>query len=52
MLKKLNGFLLTRKLNHNCLVKIRSFNSAKDRCMYDHARPTVQDFDPDHIILH
>ena len=52
MVKKLNGFLLTRKLNHKCLVKVRPFNSAKVRCMHDHAKPTVRDFDPDHIILH
>ena len=52
MVKKLNGFLLTRKLNHKCLVKVRPFNSAKVKCMHDHAKPTVRDFDPDHIILH
>ena len=52
MVKKINGFLLTRKLNHKCLVNVRPFNSAKVRCMYDHVKPTVRDFDPDHIILH
>ena len=52
MVKILNGFLLTRKLNHKCLVKVRPFNSAKVRCMHDHAKPTVRDFDLDHIILH
>ena len=52
MVKKLNGFLLTRKLNHKCLVKVRPFNSAKVRCMHDDVKPTVRDFDPDHIILH
>ena len=52
MVKKLNGFLLTRKLKHKCLVKVRPFDSAKVRCMYDNAKPTVRDFDPDHIILH
>ena len=35
MVKKLNGFLLTRKLNHKCLVKVQPFNSAKVRCMHD-----------------
>ena len=52
MVKKLNSFLLKQKLNHKCLVKVRPFNSAKMRCMHDHAKPTVRDFDPDHIILH
>ena len=52
ILKKLNGFLLTRKLNNKCLVKVRPFSSAKFRCMHDHMKPTVRDFNPDHIILH
>ena len=52
MVKKLNGFLLTRKLNHKCLAKVRPFISAKVRCMHDHVKPTVRDFNPDHIILH
>ena len=52
MVKKLNGFLLTRKLNHKRLVKVRPFNLAKVRCMHDHAKPTVRYFDLDYIILH
>ena len=52
MIKKLNGFLLTRKLSHKCRVKVRPFNLAKIRCMHYHAKPTIQDFNPDHIILH
>ena len=35
MVKKINGFLLTQKLNHKCLVKVQPFNSAKVRCMHD-----------------
>ena len=41
MVKKLNGFLLTRKLNHKCLVKVRPFSSAKVRCMHDHVKSSV-----------
>ena len=52
MVKKLNVFLLTKKLNHKCLVTARTFNSTKVRVMHDHTRPTVRDFNPDHIILH
>ena len=52
MLKKLNGFLLTGKLNHKCLVKVRPFSSAKARCMHDHVKPTVRDFNLHHIIPH
>ena len=50
MVKKLNGLLLTRKLNRKRLVKVRTFNLAKFRCMYDHAKPTVPEFDPNDII--
>ena len=52
MVKKLYGFLLTRKLKHKCLVKVRPFSSAKVRCMHDHVKPTIRDVNPDHIILH
>ena len=52
MVKKLNSFLLTRKLKNKCLVKVRQFSSAKVRCTQDHVKPTVRDFNPDHIILH
>ena len=52
MVKKVNGFFLTKDINHKCLVKVRSFSSAKTRCMHDHVKPTIRDFDPEHIILH
>ena len=51
MVKKLNSFFLTRKLNHKCLVKVRPFNLANVRCMYNHAKPTIRDLEPDNIIL-
>ena len=49
--KKLNGFLLTRKLKHKCFVKVRPFSSAKVKCMYDHVKSTIRDVNPDHVIL-
>ena len=45
--KKLFPYLVT-----SCLVKVQPFNSAKVRCMYDHAKPTLRDFDLDHIMSH
>ena len=51
MVKNVNGFLLTRKVNHKCLVKVRSFPGAKVRCLHDYVKPTIRDFHPDHIIL-
>ena len=49
---KLSDFLLTRKLNHKCLVKIQPFSSVKVRCMHDHLKPTAQEFNLDFSILH
>ena len=52
MVKNVNGFLLTRNLNHKCLVKVRSFSGAKVRCLHDYAKPTMRGFNPNQIILH
>ena len=43
MVKKVNGFYLTKDIKHKFLVKVRSFSSAKTRCMYDHAKPTIRE---------
>ena len=52
MVKKVNGFYLTRNIKHNFLVKVRPFSSAKTRCMYGHAKPRIRELNPEHIILH
>ena len=52
MVKKLNGYLLTKKVRHKFLVKVRPFSGAKVSCMVDHVKPTLRDDKPDHIILH
>ena len=52
MVKKVNGFFLTKDIKHKYLVKVRSFSSAKTRCMNDHVKPTICDFNPEHIIIH
>ena len=44
--------MITKKLRHKHLVKVRSFSSAKVRCMYDHVKPGIRDFNPEHTILH
>ena len=41
MAKKLNGYLLTRKIKHKHLVKVRSFSGAKISCMTDHVKLTL-----------
>ena len=40
IVKKLNGYLLTRKIKHKHLVKVRSFSGAKISCMKDHVKLT------------
>ena len=50
--KKLNGYLLTKYVSHKFLVKVRPFTGAKVSCMVDHAKPTIGDDKPDHVILH
>ena len=51
MVKKVNGFYLTRNIKHKFLVKVRPFSLTKTRCMYDHAKPTIRELNPEHIIL-
>ena len=52
MVKKVNGVLLTRNINHKFIVKVRSFPGAKVKCMTDYVKPTINDFDPEHIVIH
>ena len=52
MVKNVNGFLLTRNLDHKCLVKLLSFPGAIVRCLHDYAKPTIDDFNPNEIILY
>ena len=52
IVKNVNGYLLTKKLRHKKLIKTRSFSGAKVSCMYDHVKPTIREFNPNHIILH
>ena len=52
MIKKLNGYFLTKKVKHKYLIKVRSFSGAKVSCMVDHVKQTLRDYKPDHIILH
>ena len=52
MVKKLNVYLLTKKVRHKFHVKVRPFSGAKVNCMVDHVKPTISDNKPDHVILH
>ena len=44
IVKNVNGHLLTKKLRHKKLIKVRSFSGAKESCMYDHVKPTIPEF--------
>ena len=46
MMKKLNGYLLTKKIKHKVVVKVRTFTTAKVSCMQDHVKSTIRDINP------
>ena len=52
MVKKLNCYLVTTKIKHKRLVKVRSFSGGKISYMTDHVKPTLRDINRDHIVLH
>ena len=52
IVKKLNGYLLTKKIKHKGIVKARSFTTAKVSFMQDYVKPTIRDINPQQIILH
>ena len=51
MIKKLNGYFLTKKVRHKYLMKVRSFSGAKVSCMVDHVKSILRDDKPDRVIL-
>ena len=51
VVKKLNGYLLTRKIKYKHLVNVHSFSGAKISFMTDHVKQTFRDINPDHIVL-
>ena len=52
MIKSVNGFLITRKIGHKQLVKVRSFSCANVEGMYDYIKPTLRECDPESFIVH
>ena len=52
MIKKIDGYLLTKSINHKFLVKVRPFTTAKTIDMYDHLKPTLRDLTPGLFIIH
>ena len=52
MVKKVNGFYLTKNIKHKFLCKVRPFSSAKNRSMYDYEKSTIRELNPKHITSH
>ena len=52
MVKKIDGYLLTRSVNYKYIVKVRPFLSAKTIDMLDYIKPTQRDFNPDVYLLY
>ena len=51
MLKRLNGWEMSRKLNADYKIFVKTFSGAKTTCMHDYVKPSVRST-PDHFILH
>ena len=52
MVKKIDGYLLTRSVNYKYIVRVRPFLSAKKIDMLDYIKPTQRDFNPDVYLLY
>ena len=52
IVKNVNGYLLMKKLRNKKVIKVRLFSGTKVNCMYDHVKPMIWGFNPNHIILH
>ena len=51
MVKHLNGWEMSKKLNANCKVFVKTFSGAKTTCMHNYVKPSGRS-SPDHFILH
>ena len=51
MEKHLNGWEMSKKLNANCKVLVKTFSGAKTACMHDYVKPSVRN-SLDLFILH
>ena len=51
MIKHVNGWEISRKLQGNCKVNVKHFSGAKTKCMKDYIKPSQRE-NSDHYILH
>ena len=51
MVKHLNGWEMSKKLNANCKEFVKTFSGATTTCINDYVKPSVRS-SPDHFMLH
>ena len=51
MLKHINGWEISKRLESDCKVHVKHFSGARTKCMKDYLKPSLRE-DPDHFILH
>ena len=52
MVKHVEGWKVTKSINTDMKVYVRSFSGAKVKCMKDYVKPCLQENDPKNVILH
>ena len=52
IIKKIDGYPLTKSINHKFLITVRPFTTAKTIDLYDHLKPTLRDFNPGLFSIH
>ena len=51
MLKLLNGYEMSKRVNSDCNVYVKSFSGATTQCMEDYIKPSLRK-NPNHFIIH
>ena len=52
MIKHLNGWKMSKRINSKCKIFVKRFSGATTTCMKDYIKPSLRTFSPDHFILH
>ena len=51
MVKHINGWEISKRLQSDCKVYVKQFSGARTKCMKDYTKPSLRE-NPDHFILH
>ena len=52
MVKNKNGFKLTGKVTHTCIIKVCQFSGAKTSCIKDYIKSIIREKNPEQIVSH